>query len=60
WFDVGLMRKDIGLALVMAEELGAAAPSAGVAHDVLSKAVDQGFEHRDIAALLPTLERLGR
>ncbi|HEX3360575.1 MAG TPA: NAD(P)-dependent oxidoreductase [Solirubrobacterales bacterium] len=60
WFDVGLMRKDIGLALVMAEELGAAAPSAGVAHDVLSKAVDQGFEHRDIAALLPTLERLSR
>jgi 3-hydroxyisobutyrate dehydrogenase-like beta-hydroxyacid dehydrogenase len=60
WFDIGLMRKDIGLALVMAEELGAAAPSAGVAHDVLSKAVDQGFEHRDIAALLPTLERLSR
>jgi 3-hydroxyisobutyrate dehydrogenase-like beta-hydroxyacid dehydrogenase len=60
WFDVGLMRKDIGLALAMAKELGVAAPSAEVAHDVLSEAIKQGFEHRDLAALLPTLGRLSR
>ena len=58
WFDVGLMRKDIDLALVMAKDLDTAAPAAGVAHDVLSKAVEQGFEHRDIAALLPTLGQM--
>jgi 3-hydroxyisobutyrate dehydrogenase-like beta-hydroxyacid dehydrogenase len=54
------MRKDIGLALAMAKELGVAAPSAEVAHDVLSEAIEQGFEHRDLAALLPTLGRLSR
>jgi 3-hydroxyisobutyrate dehydrogenase-like beta-hydroxyacid dehydrogenase len=58
WFDVGLMRKDIGLALAMARELGTSAPAAGVAYDVLTVAVEQGFESRDIAALLPTLGQL--
>lgn len=55
WFDVGLLRKDIGLALATARELGAASPAAHAASEVLAKAVEEGFEHQDIAALFKML-----
>jgi 3-hydroxyisobutyrate dehydrogenase-like beta-hydroxyacid dehydrogenase len=57
WFDVGLMRKDIRLALAMGRELGVTLPSAAVVNDVLSKAVELGFERRDIAAIFEVLAR---
>ena len=57
WFDVGLLRKDIGLALATAKELGAEAPTAHTAGQVLAKAVEAGFEHRDIASLFKMLEQ---
>jgi len=57
WFDVGLMRKDIRLALAMARDLGIRLPSTGVAETVLTEAVDLGYERRDIAALFEVLAR---
>ena len=55
WFDVGLLRKDIRLALAMAQDLGLGLPSAGAAVEVLEKAVELGYERRDIAALYEVL-----
>jgi 3-hydroxyisobutyrate dehydrogenase-like beta-hydroxyacid dehydrogenase len=51
------MRKDIRLALAMARELGITLPSTGVVNDVLTKAVEVGYERRDIAALFEVLAR---
>jgi 3-hydroxyisobutyrate dehydrogenase-like beta-hydroxyacid dehydrogenase len=58
WFDVGLLHKDIRLALTTAGEEQVALPSAAVADTVLSQATELGFEHRDIAALFEVLGRL--
>ena len=55
WFDIGLLRKDIGLALATARELGAASPAADAADRALTQAVEAGFEHRDIASLFRVL-----
>jgi 3-hydroxyisobutyrate dehydrogenase-like beta-hydroxyacid dehydrogenase len=57
WFDVGLMRKDIRLALALAGELGARLPSAEAAERMLTRAVDLGYEKRDIASLFEVLAR---
>jgi 3-hydroxyisobutyrate dehydrogenase-like beta-hydroxyacid dehydrogenase len=57
WFDVGLMRKDIRLALEAAQELEVPLPSARAADEVLTNASELGFEHRDIAALFQVLAR---
>jgi 3-hydroxyisobutyrate dehydrogenase-like beta-hydroxyacid dehydrogenase len=57
WFDVGLMHKDIQLALAMARDLGIQLPSAGVADQMLTRAAQLGYEHRDIAALFQVLAR---
>jgi 3-hydroxyisobutyrate dehydrogenase-like beta-hydroxyacid dehydrogenase len=57
WFDVGLMRKDILLALEVASDLGIRLPSTGAAAEMLTKAVDLGYERRDIAALFEVLAR---
>jgi|SRR5579863_6060217 len=51
WFDIGLMHKDIRLALDTAQDQHIALPSAGVADEVLAEAAARGYEHRDIAAL---------
>jgi 3-hydroxyisobutyrate dehydrogenase-like beta-hydroxyacid dehydrogenase len=58
WFDIGLMHKDIRLALGTAEELHAPLPSAGVADELLGRATELGYEHRDIAALFEVLKGL--
>ncbi len=55
WFDVGLMHKDIRLALGTGKELDVPLPSAGVADEVLARAGQLGYEHRDIAALFEVL-----
>ena len=51
WFDVALMAKDIRLARAAAGELAIPLPSAVVAEEMLAKASEQGYAHRDIAAL---------
>ena len=57
WFDVGLMQKDIRLALGIAGELGVPLASARAANEALSLASELGFEHRDITALFQALAR---
>lgn len=59
WFDVGLMHKDIRLALATAREHDVPLPSAGVADELLGQAAELGYEHRDIAAIFQVLGRIG-
>jgi 3-hydroxyisobutyrate dehydrogenase and related beta-hydroxyacid dehydrogenases len=59
WFDVGLMQKDIRLALALAVDLEIQLPSASAADEMLSRAVELGYEHQDIAALFEVLGRMG-
>jgi 3-hydroxyisobutyrate dehydrogenase-like beta-hydroxyacid dehydrogenase len=58
WFDIGLMHKDIRLALATAHEGGVPLPSAGVADELLQKATELGYERRDLAAIYEVLGRL--
>ena len=58
WFDVGLMHKDIRLALEAAAELNVPTPSARAADQVLSEAGELGYEHRDIAAIFEVLGKI--
>ena len=51
WFDVTMMHKDIRLALATAEELGMPLPSAAIADQMLTKAGELGYAHRDLASL---------
>ena len=55
WFDVGLMQKDIVLALEAARELSVPLPSAAVADEMLTLARALGHEHHDLAVLFQTL-----
>jgi 3-hydroxyisobutyrate dehydrogenase-like beta-hydroxyacid dehydrogenase len=58
WFDVGLMQKDIVLALDTARELRVPTPSAAVADELLTLARALGYERRDLAALHEVLAQL--
>jgi 3-hydroxyisobutyrate dehydrogenase-like beta-hydroxyacid dehydrogenase len=60
WFDVGLMHKDIDLALAAARELNVQLPAAGTADRMLQRAGTLGYEHRDIAALYQVLDRIAQ
>jgi 3-hydroxyisobutyrate dehydrogenase-like beta-hydroxyacid dehydrogenase len=57
WFDVALMAKDIRLARGAADELAIPLPSAAVAEEMLARASDLGYAHRDIAALHEVLAK---
>jgi 3-hydroxyisobutyrate dehydrogenase-like beta-hydroxyacid dehydrogenase len=58
WFDVGLMQKDVALALETARLLHVPLPSAAAADEVLTLARAAGYEHRDIASLFEVLSQL--
>jgi 3-hydroxyisobutyrate dehydrogenase-like beta-hydroxyacid dehydrogenase len=58
WFDVALMHKDIRLARQAATELGVPVPSAKAADEILEKAEELGYAHRDIAGVHNVLARL--
>jgi 3-hydroxyisobutyrate dehydrogenase-like beta-hydroxyacid dehydrogenase len=58
WFDVGLMHKDIRLALEAAAELNVPVPSTRAAEAVLGRAGELGYEHRDIAAIFEVLGKI--
>jgi 3-hydroxyisobutyrate dehydrogenase-like beta-hydroxyacid dehydrogenase len=58
WFDVALMQKDIRLAREAADELATALPSAAVADEMLTRAGELGYAHRDLAALHEVLAEL--
>jgi 3-hydroxyisobutyrate dehydrogenase-like beta-hydroxyacid dehydrogenase len=51
WFDVALMEKDIHLARDAADELSIRLPSAAVADEMLARASELVYAHRDLAAL---------
>ncbi len=58
WFNVGLMQKDLVLALDTARELHVPLPSAAVADELLTVARALGYERRDLASLHEVLSRL--
>ncbi len=51
WFDVAMMHKDIRLAREAADELAIPLPSAAVADEMLTRARNLGYAHRDLASL---------
>jgi 3-hydroxyisobutyrate dehydrogenase-like beta-hydroxyacid dehydrogenase len=55
WFDIGLMQKDIALALDAARRLPVPLPSAAAADQMLTVARALGYEKRDLAALFQVL-----
>jgi 3-hydroxyisobutyrate dehydrogenase-like beta-hydroxyacid dehydrogenase len=57
WFDITMMHKDIRLALGTAEELGTPLPSAAIADQMLTKAGQLGYAHRDLASLHQVLAK---
>jgi 3-hydroxyisobutyrate dehydrogenase-like beta-hydroxyacid dehydrogenase len=58
WFDVGMMQKDVVLALDAGRRLNVPLPSAAAADEMLTVAMALGYEHRDLAALFEVLGRL--
>jgi 3-hydroxyisobutyrate dehydrogenase-like beta-hydroxyacid dehydrogenase len=58
WFDVGLMQKDLVLALDTARQLRVPLPSAATADGLLTVARGLGYERRDLAAVFEVLARL--
>jgi 3-hydroxyisobutyrate dehydrogenase-like beta-hydroxyacid dehydrogenase len=60
WFDVGMMQKDIRLALQAAQLVDLPLPSAAAADQMLTGARELGYEHRDIASLHDALSQTHR
>ena len=58
WFDIGLMQKDIALALDAARRLPVALPSAATADQMLTVARGLGYEKRDLAGLFEVLAHM--
>lgn len=58
WFDIGLMHKDIGLVRQAGAEHGVSLPTADVADEILTRAEQLGYTHRDIASVHEVLARL--
>lgn len=58
WFDVTMMHKDIRLARETADQLAIPLPSASVADQILTRADELGYAHRDLASLHNVLTEL--
>jgi 3-hydroxyisobutyrate dehydrogenase-like beta-hydroxyacid dehydrogenase len=58
WFDMGLMHKDIRLVRKAGAEQRVPLPTAEVADEILTKAEQFGYTHRDIASFNELLARL--
>ncbi|MCC6801873.1 MAG: NAD(P)-dependent oxidoreductase, partial [Anaerolineae bacterium] len=58
WFDVGMMEKDILLAVELARELGVTVPTTAVAADLLARAKAMNLGDRDFAVVVQVLESL--
>lgn len=57
WFDVGMMQKDVNLALELARESGVPMPTTAVANEMLTAAEAQGLGDYDFAVLFYALAR---
>jgi 3-hydroxyisobutyrate dehydrogenase-like beta-hydroxyacid dehydrogenase len=55
WFDIGLMQKDLALALATGRQLHVPLASAAAADQLLTVARALGYEQRDLAALFEVL-----
>jgi 3-hydroxyisobutyrate dehydrogenase-like beta-hydroxyacid dehydrogenase len=58
WFDIGLMQKDVALALDAARQLRVPLPSAAAADELLTVARALGYESRDLAGLVEVLGQI--
>jgi aryl-alcohol dehydrogenase-like predicted oxidoreductase/3-hydroxyisobutyrate dehydrogenase-like beta-hydroxyacid dehydrogenase len=58
WFSIGLMQKDVALALDAARRLPVPLPSAAAADQMLTVARAMGYEERDLAGLFEVLARV--
>jgi 3-hydroxyisobutyrate dehydrogenase-like beta-hydroxyacid dehydrogenase len=58
WFNIGLMQKDLVLALDAARKLHVPLPTAATADEMLTVARGLGYERRDLAALFEVLDHL--
>jgi 3-hydroxyisobutyrate dehydrogenase-like beta-hydroxyacid dehydrogenase len=58
WFDVGMMQKDLGLALDLGRMLSVPLPSTSLAHEMLTAARGLGVGAHDFAVLFDVLARM--
>ena len=58
WFDLGLMHKDIRLALAAGRHLDIPLPTAERADQVLQQSEELGYERSDLAALFQVMEKI--
>ena len=57
WFDVAMMNKDIQLAREAADELAVPLPTADAAREMLARAIELCYAHRDLAAVHEVLAK---
>ena len=55
WFDVGMMQKDLALALALGRSVGVALPSTALAHELLTAARGLGLADHDFAVVFDVL-----
>ncbi len=58
WFDVGMMQKDLNLALALGQEAGVPLPSTAVANELLTTSSAMGLGDYDFAVLFHALARM--
>jgi 3-hydroxyisobutyrate dehydrogenase-like beta-hydroxyacid dehydrogenase len=58
WFDVGMMQKDLNLALRLGQEVGVPLPTTSVANEMLTASSAIGLQDFDFAVLFHTLARM--
>ena len=58
WFNVGMMQKDMSLALELGRELSVPLPATAATNELLTAARSMGFAEQDFAVLFRVLHRL--
>jgi 3-hydroxyisobutyrate dehydrogenase-like beta-hydroxyacid dehydrogenase len=58
WFDVGMMQKDLRLALGLARAIGVTLPSTALAHEMLAGAAGLGLAKQDFAVVFDVVAAL--
>jgi 3-hydroxyisobutyrate dehydrogenase-like beta-hydroxyacid dehydrogenase len=58
WFDVGMMQKDLNLAIKLGQEVHVPLPATSAANEMLTATRAMGFGSYDFAVLFHTLARM--
>jgi len=58
WFDVGMMQKDLNLAIALGQQVDVPLPTTSVANEMLTATRAMGMQEYDFAVLFHTLARL--